>query len=34
MRQEKKIKIMAWFMVLIMIAVVVTVAGLWIAENL
>ena len=34
MRQEKKIKIMAWFMVGIMVLVVVVVAALWLADNL
>ena len=34
MRQEKKIRLMAWFMVIIMLGVAVTVAALWIAENI
>jgi len=34
MRQEKKIRYMAIFMVVIMLGVAVTVAALWIAENI
>jgi len=34
MRQEKKNKMMALFVVLIMVAVAFVVMGLWIAENI
>jgi hypothetical protein len=34
MNKERKIKLMAWFMVIIMVAVIFVVAAAWIAENL